>query len=97
MKIGIVDSGSQKVYLYDNSTGKIIPWDDIGEITEDMIELSEEEYQEVVKIMSEPMAFSIECPLPLDKLVDELEPEPKTKPNPVYVPKHIARRKKGRK
>ena len=94
MKIGIVDSGSQKAYLYDNSTGKIIPWDDITEITEDMIELSEGEYQEVAKIMNETISFSIECALPLDKLADELEPEPKTKPNPVYVPKHIARRRK---
>lgn len=92
MKIGIIDDSSQKVYLYDNSTGKIIPWDDITEITEDMIELNEEEYQEAIKFLNNPTSsFSFTI---ADDLSEVDESKLKAKPNPVYVPKHIARRRK---
>ena len=96
MKVGIVDSGSQKAYLYDNSTGKIIPWDGIIEITDEkeiMIELDKECHSMVEKL-NECISFSTELSSVEKDSYKEKDYDTRQKPNPVYVPKHISRRRK---
>ena len=86
-----------KVYLVDTTTGKATYWRDINEIVDDDLsyEVTQEDLaKKELAQFSEPFTFSIERALPLEKLVDELEPERKQKLNPVFVPKHIARRRK---
>lgn len=82
-------------FIHDPRTNTYYPWDDITEITEDMIGLNEEEYQEAIKFLNNSTSsFSFTI---ADDLSEGDESKPKAKPNPVYVPKHIAHRKKGRK
>ena len=84
-----------KVWLVDTTTGKAIPYDGIKEISETDILCDEE----TVATGSFECSGSISCELSsaIDYLEDALKEEygePKVKSNPVYVPKHIARRRK---
>jgi hypothetical protein len=82
-------------YLYDKDKNVLIPWDGITEISDDMVELSEEEMEQV-RLLIEPMSFSItfENSSFEDSPSEKADEEPKQKPNPIYIPKHIAHRKK---
>ena len=70
-------------FLYDPKTNTYYPWDGITEI--------EEEYQEATKLLNNPTSISFTI---ADDLSEVDESKPKSKPNPIYVPKHIARRRK---
>lgn len=85
-----------KIYIVDMTTGKAIPWKDIDEIsdTDFNFEVNSTDILLGEIIHGEELSFSIECPSTFDKFVDEIDVEQKPKSNPVYVPKHIARRKK---
>ena len=84
-----------ELYLVNMETGEMTYWKDISVISDDDLECSvdSEEISLENLISGEEIAFSIELSPTLNELTDELV-EKKSKPNPIYVPKHIARRRK---
>lgn len=87
------------LYVVNLETCTATKLSEIKEITDNMIIIGDEDkFIEVAQLMADYQSVSVELnyspiPDPLEEIPDE---SPK-KPNPIYIPKHIARRKKGRK
>ena len=81
---------SPKIFIVDLKTGDYEEWDGITEITEeDVIAYEEEMAIEVTRLFNDPYEISMEFREMIVDKVDEIK-----RPNPIYIPKHIARRKK---
>ena len=88
--LGMLSGESPKVFIVDLKTGDYEEWDGITEITEgDIIAYEEETAIEIKRLFNEPYEISMEFREMVVDKVDEIK-----RPNPVYIPKHIARRKK---
>ena len=89
---GELKGNNSKVVLVDEQLGTAIPWEDVNEISEEEIE------------PDQPISasnFYGECNLNMSTGYADLERDyyklvksDYHSPNPIYVPKHIARRKK---
>ena len=78
-----------KLFFADAMTAVVFSYDEIGEITDKDIS-EDDETNEMIKRLSQDKSFSCEI-----ELVPEVSnSSEKKKPNPIYVPKHIARRRK---
>lgn len=78
-----------KLFFADPMTIVIFQSDEIGEITDKDIS-EDDETNEMIKRLSQDKSFSCEI-----ELVPEVSnSSEKKKPNPIYVPKHIAKRRK---
>lgn len=89
-----------ELYLVNMETGEMTPFASVAEITETdaLLDIDEENKGEVVGHIFREESFSCELTMTNDVIdadyyavCDELTVK---KPNPIYVPKHIARRRK---
>lgn len=84
-------------FLMDLSTGEIVA---CGNLESVEMEMTTTEQEEAVGLFdTREISFEIEDKSVIEQLLEAFRPKPKEKkkPNPVYVPKHIARREKWRK
>lgn len=87
------------LYIIDLKTCTATKLSEIKEITDNMIIVGDkDEILEAVQLVNGNQSVSIEINYsPFLDLLEEIAEESSKKPNPIYIPKHIARRKKGRK
>ena len=79
-----------KLFFADPMTIVIFQSDEIKEITDESIISDDDKTNEMIKRLSQDKSFSCEI-----ELVPEVSnSSEKKKPNPIYVPKHIAKRRK---
>lgn len=79
-----------EIFFADAMTEVVFSYDEIGEITDKDIISEDDETNEMIKRLSQDKSFSCEI-----ELVPEVSnSSEKKKPNPIYVPKHIAKRRK---
>ena len=83
-------------FLMDLATGEVT----CGNLESVEMEMTTTEQEEAVGLFdTREISFKIEDKNVIEQLLEAFRPKPKEKkkPNPVYVPKHIARREKWRK
>lgn len=85
-----IDGSKVKIYIRDMSTGEYIPFEEIAEISDVDIISDDDELNEVVKKFYQELSFSCE----IESLPEFYDSSEKKKPNPIYAPKHIAKRRK---
>lgn len=80
---------NDELYVVDFNTCTAMKLSDVPEITEHMIVGTEDTIIEASKLISSLQSTSVEIEFDEDN-----EPSSSTKPNPIYIPKHIAKRRK---
>lgn len=87
------------LYIIDLKTCTATKLSEIKEITDNMIIVGDkDEILEAVQLVNGNQSVSVEINYsPFQDPLEEIFEESSKKPNPIYIPKHIARRKKGRK
>lgn len=86
------------LYIIDLKTCTATKLSEIKEITDNMIIIGDED-----KIIEAAQLAGYQSVLveinysPIPDFLEKIPEESPKKPNPIYIPKHIARRKKGRK
>lgn len=84
----IVNKG--EIFFADAMTEVVFSYDEIREITDKDIISEDDETNEIINQLFQDKSFSCEI-----ELVPEVSnSSEKKKPNPIYIPKHIARRRK---
>lgn len=86
------------LYIIDLKTCTATKLSEIKEITDNMIIVGDEDKVIEAAQLAGYQSVSVEfnCS-PISDPLEEISEESSKKPNPIYIPKHIARRKKGRK
>lgn len=79
-----------KLFFADPMTRVIFQYDEIKEITDESIISDDDETNEIINQLFQDKSFSCEI-----ELIPEVSNNSQEKkPNPIYIPKHIARRRK---
>ncbi len=89
------------LYIFDLKTCTATKLSEVKEITNSMIIMGDEDKIIEAAQLADYQAVSVEInysPIPdFSDFLEEIPEESPKRPNPIYIPKHIARRKKGRK
>jgi hypothetical protein len=89
------------LYVVNIETCTATKLSEVKEITDDMIIISDEDkIIEAAQLIADYQSVSVEInysPIRFPDSLEEISEESPIKPNPIYIPKHIARRKRGRK
>ena len=89
------------LYIVDLETCTATKLSEVKEITDNMIIVGDEDkIIEAAQLMADYQSVSVEIsysPIQFPDPLEEIPEESPKKPNPIYIPKHIERRKKGRK
>lgn len=87
------------LYVVNLETCTATKLSEVKEITDSMIIVgNEDKIIEAAQLIAGYQSVSVEINyFPIPDFLEEISEESPKKPNPIYIPKHIARRKKGRK